>query len=89
MRIITGHFKGTEGRVTKVLLKQNRLEIDGVTREKADGSKIYYPVHVSNVVLTRLTKMDERRKMIRRKQLGAKIAAGLEPIIDYEEEEEE
>ena len=89
VRITKGHFKGTEGRVTKVLLKQNRLEIDGVTREKADGSKIYYPIHVSNVVLTRLVKMDERRKIIRRKQLGAQITAGREPIEEFEFEEEE
>ncbi|MHA2270705.1 MAG: 50S ribosomal protein L24 [Candidatus Hodarchaeales archaeon] len=63
-----GSFKETEGKVTRINVKKQRLEIDGITREKMDGSKIFYPIHPSNVVIVRLGRLDSsRRRIIERK----------------------
>jgi large subunit ribosomal protein L24 len=63
-----GSFKETEGKVTRVNVKKQRLEIDGITRQKMDGSKVFYPVHPSNVVIVRLGRLDSsRRRIIERK----------------------
>jgi len=68
VHIRIGTFRGTEGRITRVNLQKQILEIDGITREKMDGSKIFYPIHPSNVVIVRLGRLDASRKsMIERK----------------------
>ncbi|MFQ5977705.1 MAG: 50S ribosomal protein L24 [Candidatus Heimdallarchaeota archaeon] len=59
-----GSFRETEGRVTRVNVQKQRLEIDGITSEKMDGSKVFYPIHPSNVVIVRLGRLDSTRKKI-------------------------
>lgn len=64
VRVIRGEFKGVEGEVTTINTKTERLFIDGVTREKADGSTMYYPIHPSKVELTKLQEKDPWRSKI-------------------------
>jgi len=72
--IMRGNFAGVEGKVTNVNYKNGRLTIDGVTREKADGTAIGVPVHPSKVVIKSLNLDDKRRKEIveRRSPVKAK-----------------
>jgi large subunit ribosomal protein L24 len=62
--ILRGDFAYTKGEVSKVDLKRMRLQIDGVTVEKTDGTERFYPVHPSNVVITDLNLKDDRRSRI-------------------------
>ncbi len=64
VKIMRGDNKGTEGVVQKILLKKSRIYVAGVTIAKADGSDRFYPVHPSNVMITRLELKDEKRKKV-------------------------
>ncbi len=62
VKIVRGEFKNIEGKVTKVLPKDGRLNIEGVTREKQKGGTSPVPVHASNVVITSLSLDDKVRR---------------------------
>ncbi len=62
VKIVRGDFKGVEGVVQKVLLKRGRIYVAGATIAKADGSERFYPIHPSNVIITKLDLKDEKRK---------------------------
>jgi large subunit ribosomal protein L24 len=61
VKIITGQFKGKEGKVTKVSLAKTRIHVEGATISKADGSDSFYPIHPSNVQIIKLNLDDEKR----------------------------
>jgi large subunit ribosomal protein L24 len=62
VRIVRGEFLGVEGKVTKVLSKDGRLNVEGVSREKMKGGTASVPIESSKVVLTALNLDDKRRK---------------------------
>jgi len=64
VRILRGDYKGYEGRVTRVDRKKYRIYIDGVSREKADGTTVFVPIHHSKVEIIRLNLEDDWRKRI-------------------------
>jgi large subunit ribosomal protein L24 len=64
IRIMRGDNKGFEGKVSRVDLKAYRIYIEGLTREKVDGTNIFLPVHPSKVQIRNLTLDDNRRKAI-------------------------
>ena len=87
--ITSGDFVGTEGKVLKANHKIQRLEIDGISREKADKSKILYPVHPSKVIIRRFGKVDQSRKKIleRRAKMPVEIEeVDMSPLEAPEEE---
>ena len=62
--ILRGNFRDVEGKVAKVDLRRGYVYIEGVTRERADGSTRQIPIHASKVILRRLALDDKRRKEI-------------------------
>lgn len=62
VRIMRGDHKGFEGKITRVDRKKYRIFIEGLTREKVDGTTIFVPVHPSKVMITRLNLDDKWRK---------------------------
>jgi large subunit ribosomal protein L24 len=62
--ITKGDRKLTEGRVLRVDSKRNRLYVEGVTRTRMDGSTTQIPIRPENVMITRLTLDDARRREI-------------------------
>ena len=62
VRIMRGDRKGTEGKVTRVDRRKYRLFVEGVTREKVDGTAIQIPTHPSKVMITNLNLDDKRRR---------------------------
>jgi ribosomal protein uL24 len=62
--ILRGNFQDVEGKVSKVDRQRGYIYIEGVTREKADGSTRQVPIHSSKVVIRRLDLDDKRRKEI-------------------------
>jgi large subunit ribosomal protein L24 len=61
VEVLRGDFKGKEGKVEKVDLKNYRVMVDGASSQKQDGTKLYQPVHPSNLVLVDLYLDDEKR----------------------------
>ncbi|MHA1583076.1 MAG: 50S ribosomal protein L24 [Candidatus Baldrarchaeia archaeon] len=81
--VTRGDYKDLEGKVVKVDLKKYRIHVEGVTREKTDKSTVYYPIHPSNVMITKLDLSDKwRKKIIERKAIAA------EELIEEEAKEE-
>jgi len=68
VRIMRGEMKGTSGKVVDVDRKRYRIAIEGVQRERADGTKRMRWIHPSNVMITELNLEDrEREKMMERR----------------------
>lgn len=71
VQVIRGDHKGFEGKVSRVDLKRQRIFIEGLTREKVDGTTIFVPVHPSKVILKNLKLDDKRRQeIVERKKLA-------------------
>jgi len=64
VRVLRGDYKGVEGKVMRVDRKKYRIFIEGITREKADGTTMLVPIHPSNVEIIRLNLDDKFRKKI-------------------------
>lgn len=62
VRIVRGEFLGVEGKVTKVIDKDGRLNVEGVSREKMKGGTAPVPIEASKVILTSLNLEDKIRK---------------------------
>jgi large subunit ribosomal protein L24 len=62
VRIMRGDRKGAEGKVAKVDRGKYRLFVEGVTREKVDGTAIQVPIHPSKVMITGLNLDDKWRR---------------------------
>ncbi len=70
VRILRGDNKGFEGKVSRVDLKAYRIYLEGLTREKVDGTNIFLAVHPSKVQIRNLNLDDKYRKEI----LARKVA---------------
>lgn len=87
--VTKGSFTGSQGRVADVDLAKMRIEIDGIHKEKGDGTKIYYPISPANVRIIRTARPDVWRKKIIERKAMKKIDFPEEPeeIEDQVEEE--
>jgi large subunit ribosomal protein L24 len=74
VRVVRGDHIGFEGKVSRVDLKRYRIFLEGLTREKVDGTNIFVSVHPSKVVIRNLKLDDKWRKVIleRKKTLEPK-----------------
>jgi large subunit ribosomal protein L24 len=72
VRVVRGDHTGFEGKVNRVDLKRYRIFIEGLTREKVDGTNIFISVHPSKVMIKNLKLDDKWRKAIveRKKELA-------------------
>ncbi len=73
VKIISGEFKGVEGKVTGVDRVNQRVYVENITMKKADGTTVPRPIHVSNVMITQL-KLDDKfreRALMRGKEVAA------------------
>jgi ribosomal protein uL24 len=89
--VTSGDFVGTEGKILTADYGNQRLFIDGISREKADKSKIMYPIHISKVVIRRFGKVGKKRKLIlerkAKKELEIEEEDISELVTEIEEEE--
>ena len=79
VKVVRGDRKGIEGKVNKVDRKKYRISIEGVTRDKVDGTAIPVLIHPSKVMIINLNLDDKwRRKILDRKQKKAETPKKLE-----------
>jgi len=62
VRVLRGDYSGAEGKVTSVDRKNSCVLIEGITREKVDGTSYLFPLHASKVQITRLNLDDDWRR---------------------------
>jgi len=79
VRIMRGDRKGLEGKVTRVDRKKYKIFVEGVSREKVDGTTTFVPIHPSKVMITSLNLDDKWR----RESLKAGVAV---PEVEKPEE---
>jgi len=64
VRIQRGDHKGFEGKVSRVDLKEYRIYLEGLTREKVDGTTVFVALHPSKVMIRNLNLDDKLRKAV-------------------------
>lgn len=62
--ITKGDRRLTEGKVIRVDVKRGHIYVEGVTRNRMDGSTVQIPIRPENVMITRLVLDDDRRRRI-------------------------
>lgn len=74
VKILRGDWAGHEGKVVKVDLKRVRIYVEGVTMKRSDGTPVYYGIHPSKVIITKVDMSDKLREEIikRRKEVMTK-----------------
>lgn len=60
--VLRGDHKGKNGKIEFVSIKNQLLHVTGVDYLKKDGSKAFYPLKASNVMITELNISDKKRK---------------------------
>ncbi|MHA1444090.1 MAG: 50S ribosomal protein L24, partial [Candidatus Hodarchaeales archaeon] len=85
--VTAGDFVGAEGKVADANYQKQKLIIDGIAKEKADKSKVMYPIHVSKVIIRRFGKVGTKRKAILERKAKTTLEIEEEDISEVEIEE--
>lgn len=68
VRVMRGDRRGFEGKITRVNRKKYRIFVEGITRDKVDGTTTQIPIHPSKVMIVNLNLDDKwRREALKRK----------------------
>jgi large subunit ribosomal protein L24 len=83
VRVVRGDHIGFEGKVNRVDLKRYRITLEGLTREKVDGTNIFVSIHPSKVMIKSLKLDDKWRKAIleNKKQIAAKQEKEVAKVV--------
>ena len=84
VRVMRGDHSGFEGKVNRVDLKRYRIFLEGLTREKVDGTNIFVSVHPSKVMIKSLKLDDKWRKAIlenKKEQAASQKEAKVEKVV--------
>ena len=95
VRIQRGDNKGFEGKISRVDTQAFRIYIEGLTREKVDGTNIFLPIHPSKVQIRNLNLDDkwrkdilDRKKEVEKPEKEEKAKAKAEKVTGEPEVEE-
>lgn len=64
VKVFRGQFKGKSGKISKIILRKTKIYIEGIEQIKKDGTKTFYPIHPSNVIIVDIDLKDKIRKEI-------------------------
>eukprot|EP00771_Trimastix_marina_P002370 gnl/Trimastix_PCT/35.p1 GENE.gnl/Trimastix_PCT/35~~gnl/Trimastix_PCT/35.p1 ORF type:complete len:165 (+),score=38.13 gnl/Trimastix_PCT/35:67-495(+) len=70
VRIMCGKHKNTTGKVINVYRKKYVIHIERLQKEKANGQPVPIGIHPSNVCITSLKLLRDRKDLIARKAAG-------------------
>lgn len=86
VRVMRGDHKGFEGKVARVDREKFRIYVEGITREKVDGSTVSVPIHPSKVMITKLNLEDKwRKKILERERKAREIEEKPLEVLKVEE----
>jgi large subunit ribosomal protein L24 len=84
VKVMRGSFKGHEDKVSHVDVRNQLIEIEGVTIVKTDGKKIAKSLHASTLLITKLNLTDKWR----RDNLEKRLSADTKKEIEREAQEQ-
>ncbi len=89
VRIMRGDHKGFEGKITSINRRKYRIYVEGLTREKVDGTTIFVPIHPSKVMIINLNLDDKWRKNVleKRKEAREKVEELVAKVEEKPSEE--
>lgn len=61
VKIMRGQFRKAVGKIANIDLKHYRVYVEGAQLGKKDGTKVYYPIHPSNLMIQELSLDDKKR----------------------------
>lgn len=61
VKVLRGDHKGKSGKIVGVDVSARKVNVEGVTNKKADGTEVALPVDPSNLVIVKLNLEDKRR----------------------------
>jgi large subunit ribosomal protein L24 len=61
VKILRGKFKGKKGKIIRIILKAQKVEMEGIQIKKQDGSKVNIRLRPSNLQITELNVEDKKR----------------------------
>lgn len=90
VRVTRGDHKGFEGKVSTIDRKHYRVYLEGLTREKVDGSTVFVALHPSKIMIRTLNLDDKLRKAVleRKKPAGKKGGKTAKPAAEKKPAEE-
>lgn len=80
VKVMRGNYRGHEDKISKVNVRDQTVEIEGVTITTAKGTKIAKPIHASTLLITKLNITDKWRRQ--------KLESGLSETTKKEIEKE-
>lgn len=89
VKVQRGKFKGFEGKISKVHVKDRKLAVEGITISKSDKKQVLYYLDASNLLVTKLSLEDKKRIEKLRKIAEIKKIAFEEPEPEKEAEVKE
>lgn len=60
-RIMKGEFKGVTGKINRVNLRKGTVYVDGAERVRKDGTKSFFPLRPSGIMLIEISVEDKKR----------------------------
>ena len=75
VKVMRGGYKGKTGTVTEIMVSHFKILVDCAFRTKKSGSKSFYPLDASNVMITELNLKDSKREASLKKENTAKPKA--------------
>lgn len=64
IKVLRGNFRGKTGKIEAINRKKIKVYIDTIQEVRKDGTKHFYPLHPSNLIITSLDLNDKKRKKI-------------------------
>ena len=61
IKVMRGQFKGHVGKVDRIDTKRERIYVRGIEITKKDGTKVFLPIHPSNLMILELNLNDKKR----------------------------
>ncbi|KHO48309.1 MAG: large subunit ribosomal protein L24 [archaeon GW2011_AR5] len=62
VRIMTGQFRGTRGKVSRVDMKALKVYVENAKMKKVSGQEVEVAIDPSNIMITKLNFDDKRRR---------------------------
>jgi len=64
VKVLIGNYRGNVGKVDGVSLMRGKVTIEGIEKQKTDGTKVKVWIQPSNLVILELNLEDPKRKKI-------------------------
>jgi len=66
VKVVRGQYRGKTGKIERVNAKDCKVFITGIDITKKEGTKVMYPFHPSNLIITELNLDDKKRIEIKK-----------------------